>query len=299
MNSILLAAFLLFSPVCQIINAQQFSFDDLASKFNTKVDAIDTNMRLNCSFILKSLGSNDFSNIELKLNAPLNPLLSNDKLEALVTKVPEGVKLKKTNVRDFLRSKIETFNNKQIENRNLLDQIWAEVTVDVSRRMDDLFLKSFVQWEKNSVDINHMKKVISNLTDAIVEFDEMNKVFGEQLEAADMARISIEEDISSSAMVFNKLLKKSKLTTSIIIEEVVPIFSVIFQKLAEFESIIQKENALTKEFNNRRIVWADYMIGVRETLSAERKLVKPYKKTRIAKNLAKLGILCGNEENHL
>lgn len=267
------------------------------NKLYTKGDDIDTELRPKFNFILKGLSSiNDLSDVEKKLKSPLNPLLSPEKLENLVKKVPEGTKLKKTNVRDFLRNEIGTFNDKQIELKNLVDEVWTEVIVDVSKRVDDLFLKSFAQWEKNSVDINHMENVLSNINDAMVEFNQLNEKFGRQLEAMHTSSVSIEKDISSSAMVFNKLLKQPKLTPNIIIEKIVPITSVIFQKQARFESIIRKANALTKEFNNRRMIWAEYVIGMRETLSAKRKLVKPHKKIISTKILAKLGVLCGNDE---
>lgn len=221
--------------------------------------------------------SDDDILIKDQLKEPPTKFSSAENVNQMLNMVPKGMTIDGKNGRYVLsKDIIDVINHQTEEIANLNREICSEMEIKLSERMDELFNRSYDQWILNAPNGNEGKRVKHSMY--LIEFDHqiLSDQFTKKIKTVNTLKVNITLSIAAFECALDKLLPSNdsriaKKCFEDIVAATVKISSLQFKLLSaldEFKNVVVK-------YNNARVKWAEFIIGMRRTLKSERKLVKP------------------------
>lgn len=224
-----------------------------------------------------SLPKNVYDIRHVLLQAPIRKLLENMILH-------KDMNTKLGSIFDVIFS----INNRQETTKNLFWDILSEMKFKPSDKNDAMFDSSFEQWKKNPLDYEHLEKVACNLNFMKDEYNQLHDKFDKAMEKLNGIKENINKNIVSANAWFYRFFRNSDTRDyQEIIDEMQYITMRIYNQQNQLLSKLYSLIEILQTYNAKRFLWAEYVIGMRETLSSERHSVAvrlhPAKRARFSK----------------
>lgn len=213
--------------------------------------------------------TNKIDKIKKKLKAPLKTFVNSTNIDEIVRKVPAdlyfngGLKASK-----FLRSTINSIDMRQTtQNMNAIEEICTEFEFKPSYKKHRAFLKWFIKWDLNPVDQFHVQRVRGDIRKMAAEYENLLEKFNNELTAVHIARVDLDKFITLACSSLNILLQTTypAQKTEIIID-VEPMLNKIHKQQSQFSKNLSELKTVLKNYNQQRMIWAESLIGMRESI---------------------------------
>lgn len=234
----------------KLFNAEQLAFSTLLRRFYAKMDDECIELKGKLDFMLGI--SENIDQVKTKLGRRYHGIYS--------SQIEKSLQMITYN-RTIIRSKIESIDkSREVKIYNLCNKIRSQISMKIS---NPNFLNSFVQWDQNPVDVEHLKRVKSLLSDMKSEYDELHKQFSKHMRLILAVSANIDKDILSVNTFFKQLLRpnysrQAKRNTQLV--------ETMIDKITKQQSdLIQNLNQILKVvniYNNQRYNWATLLIGM-------------------------------------
>lgn len=206
------------------------------------------------------LPKNGYDIRQLLLQAPVRKLLENMKLH-------KDMNTKLGSIFDVIFS----INDRQEITKNLLWDILSEMKFKPSDKNDAMFDSSFEQWKKNPLDLEHLKRVECDLNFMKDEYNQLHDEFVKAMEKLNEIRENIDKNIVSANAWFYRFFRNADTRDyQQIIDEMQYITMEIYNQQNHLLSKLCTLIEILQTYNAKRFLWAEYVIGMRETLSSKR-----------------------------
>lgn len=196
--------------------------------------------------------------------------------DKLLKKVPPEGELDEIIYSWLLNQKIDTINQLHTNQISpVLNDIYTELAIQMPSKRNSKFDESFKNWLENPTDSIHIQRIETDLNAMIIQYNQTLVTFNNELEASVDVSKGIVAEIKQANALFDKLLKQRDVNQAkVIVGEV----SNILDKIPTRESVLIRnlrdvKSALYK-YNNQRVIWAEFLIGMRETLDSPSKPVE-------------------------
>lgn len=217
-----------------------------------------------------------------RLNKPLKLSVTNSSINEYVQEVPENYLLEEMKARDYLSSMIDKIVDQQ---SNLLKQKRAKVSASIvidARKLDDykVLNESFVNWSKNPTSEKHMKNVDKEISKMKTEFDNCQSLFTSELDTMRKFEVNITGDITVARELLKDIWHTTFLAENLSLEMLrkaglqLKFIHIAQNALGEMLDYMYKR--ILQDYNKKRIVWVQFIIGMRKSLNPKEK-PKPVK----------------------
>lgn len=239
--------------------------------------------------------TNNINRIKNKLEEPAKPLIDKANFEKLLSKIPESIntnnntEIEDNDARDFLENQLNEINEAMTEEMTKVCQkILAEIEFDLPTFLNDTeFFYSFEHWIKNPTDLKHVRMVAADLKVMSAQYETHNVIFNNEMKKINEIKFGFSALIKLANASFNKLLQtKHPNETNQFIEELRPILDRIYKQQTHLLDSHDNVLEILKKYNDQRMEWAEFLIGMKETIISHRNEVKATKKNILHK-------LCG------
>lgn len=191
---------------------------------------------------------------------------------------------------EFVYVHITGVNNGQSKFKYLGDVLCSKIETGPSTKKDQLFNDSFKKWDKNPAKKKQIQSVANDISFMEMENTEMFIQFANAMKVVDEMTVNIATGIAKANSLFDKLLETNDMEeVKISIESVASILIEIMRMQSALSQHFQAMRMILKDYNRKRRLWAEFMIGMRVTRSTSRKPVKPTMMTYI-RNLASIAL---------
>ncbi|XP_031637120.1 uncharacterized protein LOC116349709 isoform X2 [Contarinia nasturtii] len=248
-----------------------------------KANKKQVDLMTHLSFVAQPFPEFDIENVNAVLNNDLKQFDFTAK--DLAENVPKTMVFKGTNGCDLLRKHMDLILNQQAAHLQLNQEIKAELEFNTLDKNDKLFYDSYKQWIENAIDKQQMRSLDSKISFHILPvYVKFIGKFREELNDIKMGRRSIDANIESintmyNSLYFDKTNEEIEHLSHAVIE-----MSPLYTKFVE---TLRKLKNFLKEFNNQRVAWVEYFIGMRKKLGGDRTPVEPFTKISKAQKIAK------------
>lgn len=263
---------------------ENVTISGLMAKLFEKAASKNIGLKEYLSFVVTPFPEDDYQAASAELEVHLKEFEFT--IDNLVEKVPETMMLGKLNVRTLLRQKMDSISKKKAAHLKLNQEIQAELSFDRLIQCDKLFYDSCKQWFENSVDKHQMKFIDNKISFHILPvYTKFIKQFRQDLAAVILERRGVDTSIESVNSMYNSLyFEKTKEDVG----ELTQYIDELSAQLTKFLTTLEKLINVMKSFNNQRVIWVEYFIGIRKQIgSTERTLVEPFTKVSKVKKDAK------------
>lgn len=152
----------------------------------------------------------------------------------------------------------------------------SEIVHKMPKMVDNIdFDSSFKNWLRNPTNVDHMKKVKNTLGSMKTEYDQLHEKFKRELNEVNVERANIEKNVEA----VNNLMEKffhTKVNRQIADGLSGDLSNLVYGVETLRNSLIEKLKNVIKtleEYNQKRIIWAEFLIGMRDTLTTQPKAV--------------------------
>lgn len=248
------------------------TFDDLLSRFYTKITKKKIQLKANLDFIPKiSNNMGDICNDKDKLKYP-DEFISHNKMEEYLKKVPKSIKINGIDAQSFLRQEIKSINHVQINRMPFSNlNICGGIEFKIRTEYDSFFEESYNQWIKDSIKSDVVECVEKSSVSMISDNMSFQTKFDAGMKLAEDLRKAIEIDSNAVRSLFEELLGAKPGQATQIIDKVKPLIIKIPKQQNELIEIFKNVSVLLTEYNELRMKWADVLIGIRKSPTAPRK----------------------------
>lgn len=251
---------------------KDLTFSLLLDKFYAKAAEIDIQLKPKLDFMLNI--SENVNEIDSKFQASQKKLLNYEQRVEVLGKVPKGMIIKGVKTRGYLCGKLAFINDAQnIKKLSLYSDIVSAIAFKPLNKYDKEIGNSFEKWIQNPVDAEHIQRVMNHLEHMKSKYGELNKKFIEKIDVLLKVKTNIGTDMLGISKLFEKLLKTSNsehALTKFLLEEIVTYTAKIFdQQIQTLKTLVEIRETLDK-YNEQRVKWAEYLIGMRNWLPSFR-----------------------------
>lgn len=195
----------------------------------------------------------NFANRELKsLNA--------DKIYKAIDTVPGDVEISGKNARSYLRNETTSVSNKIEKYRNLFAEISEEIAFNPSAEtIDFTFVHHFRKWSKTKApsDKENVQRVKKELSAIRSKYNEMHEKFEEE-EAA------INEMIKFTKSTIDLINSSGDdMSQKFILTNIRRRLYMSKTELSELLVKLQNVKIILKDYNTKRVRWAEFLMGMR------------------------------------
>lgn len=248
---------------------EDLTFLSVVEKIYNKADERAIKLKPKLSFV-RSISIN-VDKIKSRLNALVTEFWDDKKIKEILGKIPAGTTIMNVaNAWSFLRTKCDQIKIMQIEKVEIIDRIWNGVNVKPAKK-DWIFKFWFKEWNQDPVDEMHMDRVKNSTKTMSAEYDKLFKKFNAELTEAEKIKSNIDTFIGLANRSFGKLFEKPPAKPQEVANDVKPLMDRIYNhEKGLITKLLAIENAV-KEYNERRMVWVDFLIDLRETMTSSRR----------------------------
>ncbi|XP_031638186.1 uncharacterized protein LOC116351170 [Contarinia nasturtii] len=268
MRLFLFLSVLSISILFEVVNgADELTFSSLVDKVCAKADEKAINLKPKLSFV-RSISINT-DKIRTRLTALVTKFVDEKRINEILDKVPANTTaMDVNNAQRFLRTEFNRFKKKQSEKVDIIDRIWSEVTIKPPKR-DWMFSCWFREWLQDPTDEMHMNRVKNNTKFMSSEYENLFKKFNNELIEAEKIKSNIDTFIGLAKTSFDKLFKSAK--PEEVINDVKPLMNRIYNNERELIKKLEAIECAVKEYNARRMIWVDFLVDLRATLTSPRR----------------------------
>lgn len=226
-------------------------------------------------FMLKKFDGID--QFKTKLETPVNLLMDNGTRDNILRKVPIGIQIERRSASSLLRGDINFIVYQQtLSIRLKYVEICAKIDFQLHNANSYNELNaSFVNWSLNPTVRKHMKNVYSYIPIMKSEYICCREKFTNMMRKLLEVQKGVEAVIDTAKALVNRCLESIHSKQIIkIIGELACIMAEIKTKHSNLNDKLNAMEGTLEEYNLKRIAWAELLIGMRKTLTGERKLVK-------------------------
>lgn len=255
---------------------ENLTFSALLDSFYIKAAEKGVELKPRLHFMLQI--SINIDKIKLKLKAPLKKLMHRTRKMKMLEKVPKDMIIDEENAYNYLRNKINAINNEQKDIiKTTLGKINRRIVFEPHTLKDDKFDEYYRQWECKPARKKHIQRVECSIKLMASEFQKLNEEFNEIMAEVNTARECLEELRIAVDHSFNKLLNstKPKQAERIIISEIKPMLNIIHKQQKDLGEKLKFVTEILTDYNTQRLIWAQFLIGMRSKLPSQLIQVQP------------------------
>lgn len=201
----------------------------------------------------------------------------------LLEKIPPHHRCGYHSTRSFLQMKlIEDANQERDEITEYNTKISAEIKRELPKQGDhNIFYISFLNWFRNVPENIDIQRVRSALDSMNTEYAALRERFINKINEIKPLKATIDTDIIRANCLIETLLEIVHITqaTDNITELVIMADSVSrrrYDLIRELKIVYQ----ILEDYNKKRMIWADLIVGIRDTLTSQRKPVAMTERTQ-------------------
>lgn len=255
----------------------------MLDRFYAKAAKVQINLRPQLDFILKISDDMDEIQFRTKLDVLFKEFMNASRTKQVLEKVPVSMQAMGRNARGFLATRINAINKR------------SEIEYTSTIKYDNGFYKSFKNWDHNPVDQAHVQQVVNDIGIMRSKYDELHGPFIVEMNAIYGVDVNFASDIDLANSLFDRLLASTNaLEIRKLVEDSLQVTIRMADRRKTRMTTLEHVRNILKDYNQWRIIWAEFIIGMRQTLSSERHLVQlnkfAYVKNRVkhvAMNLVK------------
>lgn len=255
---------------------ENVTFSALLDSFYIKAAEKGVELKPRLNFMLQI--SINIDKIKSKLKAPLKKLMHRARKMQMLEKVPEDMIIDEASAYKYLRDKINSINNEQADIiKTTIGKIDRRIGFEPHTMKDTKFDEYYRQWECKPARKKHIQQVERSIKSMASEFQVLNEEFNEIMVEVNAARDCLEELRIVVDQSFNKLLNSTKPEQAkrIIISEIKPMLNLIHKHQKDLGDKLKQVMAILKDYNTQRLLWAQFLIGMRSELTSQLEQVKP------------------------
>lgn len=259
------------------MNSQEnVTFSLLLRTFYAKAKDTGIPMEPKLNFVLKTFITKD--EIKRKYEVLIGPVLNESDRWKIIGKLPDGADRKKGRAFFFPFIEIDQFEQVAISRR--FSEFYKQIEFELDEN-DRPFIETFKRWKNTNSHRNQIKQVLEDLKSMQSEYTSLLDKFQKDMTRADELKENIEVERAVVTLFGRKCLNATDVKN--LLKNAEEIFK-------HMKNIGQEELDLERQFgymiewqvklNSERQKWADLLIGLRETLDSNRKLVPSKAKSR-------------------
>lgn len=252
------------------------TFETLMFRFNEK--SKDVKILINSQLDFMFMIDENINTTKYEIKMISMEILDDFSRWNLLSKVKSRWHKTRPDVHDTLRDEIQTINDKKKTLKEICDQICSEIDLMLPIKSDKEFGISFKNWNSNPANVEHIKRVQSELSSMKQKYLVLHETFNVQMKPLLEIIATIGSETEGAHSLFEKIVaaySPNKMLEDI--EKLHPILKGIIDVYTLNADLPQKllnvRNAL-QSYNEQRIKWAEFVIGMRQTPSGEKKRVK-------------------------
>lgn len=288
---------------------ENVTFSVLVSEFYAKMAEVNPFVNINLDFVLGISENID----KIKVNfGVFNRFMSQERRNEIMEKVPSSLVINGKLARDLLQNNINFVDfGHMLDTMELNFDIYSEISYNLANKNDKMnkcFNKSYKIWKHNPVDQKHMQQVAIDFESMELEYIRLRAVFEMKMNAKDEIKRNIETMIAAVDGMFDELLNVSKSkeldpnsTIQQMVMAIVRDLTEIHKRRVEYMANLRNLRNILKDYNKSRVIWAEFLIGMRESLKSDSKPVQPEIANFLKKVLqnfsenirGKIGNMCG------
>ncbi|XP_031638616.1 uncharacterized protein LOC116350811 [Contarinia nasturtii] len=241
--------------IAQVVNSEFVKFDLVAKKFY-KLSKVIKSPQLD--FLLKI--TKDTNAIKKKLDKlPRKNVIDPKVAENIIYYVPEDLKFNGISAREILRGKVKSINDMEI---NTVPQLDAQICNKMAYEILDGDINKFYEtWASSGyTDNSHLKKVEQNIGRMKTKFENWQKNFDKNMKEADIIRTTIKSMFSEKTAIVEAANGNAE-------KKIDALFEKILLKESELVGKLTNANEILRLYNEERLVWTEFIMGKRRTLT--------------------------------
>lgn len=229
---------------------------------------------------------NNISKIISALDASMNGLFDGATFDKIVLKVADF----KEDTRKYIHKSINEVKDQHAMTMKIFyDELSPELKFEPSDRCDKNFNDSFKQWIENPVKQKRIQIVNENLSPMKSEYDKLQESMNIQCKETKRECKLIKKDITLVKKLHKTILTLSDLDSERI-KRIINNVVNLLMKINENQDLVlhnlEHMKIIFHSYNRLRMIWAEFLIGMRKSLRSTPKSVKPSKRM-LCKHLAK------------
>ncbi|XP_031624090.1 uncharacterized protein LOC116341273 [Contarinia nasturtii] len=256
--------------VVQVVSTESITFASIVKKLYGQSKSLKSKF----DFMLKI--TKDIDAIKKKLEKmPRKAFLEHNTSEYILKHVPEDLQINGTDARQVLREKIDAINEGEtISIKEIDDQICTRITFKSKGILDEAIEKSYKNWAKNPVDAHHLKQINLDYPTMKSKFDNWQKTFIDEMKAADVLRDEIKAYFNGANSIFKTLLNEPHNASETAEKYVDGILDGILVRHYRLIKKLESAADVLQKYNNERVIWTEFIIGMRAKLESDPKPVE-------------------------
>lgn len=244
------------------------------NKFYSKAETKKVQLRPQLDFLLKLTENED--EIKIKLNNLISRPVNSKKIKQALEWIPANMKIIGKNAHTVLSETIRLINNEHMEQiKNLKASVYSQVIFDSPSKYDVNFDIMFEKWEHKPIDVKHLKKVSDDINTMKIQYHNLQANFNKQVQKLDALQTKIDTDVSYTNDLLDALLGMHSLEQMM---KTITTFERIKDRISNHRTqliqILENLKKILSIYNIERISYAEYLIGMKESLESKRKLMK-------------------------
>ncbi|XP_031622862.1 uncharacterized protein LOC116340482 [Contarinia nasturtii] len=245
------------------------TFASVVKKFYEKAMANgNVHMQHELDFIIKI--SNNADNLKNKFEPLVEEFMDKGKLKEVIKKLPNGQKINGVFVPVYFNEQFKLINSQRTSKiKDLVHKIDTEITlqprhVKAKGYNYEKLNKYFVEWKQKP---KHVEVVKNNIQSMETKYNTLKTEFDGEINAISQLIETIKTEVDSVNMSFGKLSQAQKTNDKMdIFRESKPTIATISQNQSNLIELLHRTLKTLKAYNEYRIVWAEYIVGVKESL---------------------------------
>lgn len=228
----------------------------------------------------------DIKAIKKRIEAiPRKNFLEKSTTEYILKLVPADLKINGKDARTVLRKKIATINEMQTKTIKQIDEsICNRIAFKSQGILDPDIQESYNNWVKNPYDWDHIKQVTVEYPSLKSKFENWQKIFIEEMRAADELRDELNAHVNASISLFKTLLKEPQNASETTEKYVDGVLDCIFERQQKLMKRLETVADVLYKYNEERMKCIEFLIEMRATLESEPKIVQRVPKTQKIKS---------------
>lgn len=256
----------------QSINGQNLTVSMVLDNFYAKSAASPKPVKTKFDFMLRI--TNNVEQIKTKLEVPINFFMDSAKVNQILSKLPETMKIKGLNARTYLSDQIDSINLHQMET---IKELNMDICFAFSNQLpyyDKTFNNWYQQWNKKPADKKHLQNIEQNRKKIGKIFEEFNGMFRNGMKTVNEASTLLSKYINLGRSTFDNIEKLKNPQEAVkAIVDLVPILEKISKQQEELIKSLGNVQSTLYLYNAQRIKWLDFLIELRKTPFSERQVI--------------------------
>lgn len=243
------------------------------NELHVKANRSKIKMRSNLQFIVQFL--DNINEIQTEIVAFNKTFINEFQKQQMLAKVSFDMKIDNLNAKHVLLCKIDFINITTRRRITMsIHQICLEIASKFPGRYELNFEKSFWNWVKNPTNRTHIERINNDLYIMEALYSRLVKLFNRKLLQIRETKASLESDLVKANLLVDKFLRAVTKKSRKYIEEMEAILDNITIHTGNLEQKLDQLLHILNYYNEQRSDWAQFLIGMKKTLSSNPKEVK-------------------------